>query len=138
MIMDKYLLKAIEKTQTVVPNTANNDVSVLSLIWEPGVDIDVYQNTAKGGNVAFNFGVRMVRDKNMVAEVQLCFYRRNRFGRSTLAYASDEKDLEQVIAMPEFSHLKTKPVIALLEIVRSFNKKAFVVHKDKTGFTLRI
>lgn len=136
-MMDKYLLKLIEKTQTAIPNTAD-DISVLSLLWNPGIDVDVYQNTAKGGSVAFNFGVHMDRDKNMVAQVQLCFYRRNRFGRSTLAYASDEKSLEQVIAMTEFSHLKTKPVIALLNIVIAFNKKGFAVHKDETGFTLKI
>ena len=40
--------------------------------------------------------------------------------------------------MTEFSHLKTKPVIALLNIVIAFNKKGFAVHKDETGFTLKI
>lgn len=135
--MDKYLLKAVEKTNIAVPNSAD-DIYVLGLIWKPGVDVDVYQNTAKGGNVAFNFGVRMDRDKNMVAEVQLCFYRRNRFGHTTFAYASDEISLEQVSTMPEFSHLKTKPVIALLEVVLSFNKERFAVQKNETGFTLKI
>lgn len=140
MIMNKYLLKVVKNKQLTLPNTAD-DVMALGLIWKPGCNVDVYQNTAKRGFVAFNFGVRIDREKNMVAEVQLCFYRRDRrdsSGYSSLAYAFDEKGLEEVILMPEFSHFKNTQVLALLDIVHSFNSKAFAVHKDASGFTLKI
>lgn len=139
-IMNKHLLKAVQKKQLSLPNTAD-DVMALGLVWKPGCNVDVYQNTSKRGFVALNFGVRIDREKQMVAEAQLCFYRRNRrdsSGCSSLAYAFDEKGLEEVVLLPEFSHFKNAQALALLDIVRSFNNKAYAVHKNDSGFTLQI
>lgn len=135
--MDKYLLKAAVATNAAIsPDT--DDLEALGLIWQPGNDVDVYKNVIKGGNVAFNFGVRMIESETMIAETQLRFYRRNRVGRPSFALVSDKESLKRVVAMPEFSHLNTKPVLALVDIVESFNSEEFKVQKDKGGFTLKI